>query len=119
MNKKFDFIVIEPADNNRDKNGNNGNYDKVAVFYDGKLVTTNIVSDYTTNDSDFVRVNDQKTYGIVGGRIIFTNFGDAKDITEAVKNGEHPIFRRGFEYLVEEYEEMYKEAENWIRIKER
>ena len=109
MDKKFDFIVIEAADNSRDKNGNNGNYDKVAVFYDGKLVAVNIVSDYTVNSSNFVCISDQKAYTVAEGRIIFTNFGVTKDVTEAVKSGEHPIFRRGFEYLVEKYEEMYKE----------
>lgn len=108
--KRFDWIVVQEADYSRASNGNNGNYDEVAVFYNGKLVTNNYISDYTTTDVDFIRVDDQTTYEIIEGRLIMTEFGDAKDITELVKNGEHKVFHRGFEFLVEEYEEMYKEA---------
>ena len=46
---------------------------------------------------------------IVNNRIIFTNFGYAKDITELVKNGEHPMFLPKFKFLVKEYEEIYRE----------
>lgn len=106
--KEFDIVVIEPADNSRDKNGNNGNYDKIGVFFDGKMVTGNIMSDWTINRKDYIRTGPDKTYKIVNNRIIFTNFGYEKDITELVKNGEHPIFRRGLEHLVQEYEEIYK-----------
>ena len=45
MKKEFDIIAIEKAREDRPKNGNNGNYDKVGVFYDGKLVTVNVMRD--------------------------------------------------------------------------
>lgn len=55
MNFEFKVINAHEVDYSKRYNGNDGNYEKLAVYFNGKLVTEVYDCDYNIIQNDFVR----------------------------------------------------------------
>lgn len=76
--EKFEFRNLLEADNSKAKNGNNGNYDIIDVYFKGELTIKDLpYCDWTIVKDDYIRDTRSgfEEYYIEGGKLFWEDHG--------------------------------------------